>query len=77
MRPLVERRVFGYGTDVFEKEPAASGADSVLLGEDARGLNLVLTPHVAWKSDLTTENVTKMIQANIKRWAEGAPGTVV
>ncbi len=73
---LQERRIFGYGTDVFDREPAGGAADSVLLAEPTRGLNLVLTPHIAWASDLTKENVKAMLKRNIRLWVEGAPGNV-
>ncbi|KXH57978.1 D-isomer specific 2-hydroxyacid dehydrogenase [Colletotrichum salicis] len=44
---LREGRISGAATDVYEVEPAGSGRDSVLLGEEAKSLNLTLTPHLA------------------------------
>jgi lactate dehydrogenase-like 2-hydroxyacid dehydrogenase len=69
---LTRRDVFGYGTDVFETEPAGSAEDSVLLGEEARGLNVVLTPHLAWSSDTTRANVMRLVEENVRHWVEGS-----
>lgn len=69
---LAKRGVFGYGTDVFETEPAGSGEDSALLGEETRNLNVVMTPHIAWSADLTNQNIARMVQENIRHWVEGS-----
>src|SRR3569833_1134212 len=71
-----DRRVNGYAADVFETEPAGSGEDCVLLSDDAKGLNLALTPLLAWCSDLTKENLLEMVRVNIRRCADGQDGTV-
>jgi phosphoglycerate dehydrogenase-like enzyme len=71
LEALRARRIWGYGTDAFATEPAGSDADSVLLGEEARALNLVLTPHLAWISDTTKGNVRDMVAVNVRSWVEG------
>jgi glycerate dehydrogenase len=69
---LAKREVFGYGTDVFETEPAGSGEDSALLGEEVRGLNVVMTPHIAWSADSTNLNIVRLVQENIRHWVNGS-----
>lgn len=63
--------LFGYGTDVFAVEPAGSEEDSVLLGEGARGLNLVVTGHQAWVSETTLANQKRRVGENLRRFVEG------
>ncbi|EXF74531.1 D-isomer specific 2-hydroxyacid dehydrogenase [Colletotrichum fioriniae PJ7] len=61
---LREGRISGAATDVYEIEPAGSGRDSVLLGEEAKGLNLTLTPHLAWCADQTRVNIRRVVGEN-------------
>lgn len=63
--------VFGYGTDVFAREPAGDGADSVLLGEEAKGLNLTLTGHLAWFSGKTMSNQVRRVKENLRAYLDG------
>jgi lactate dehydrogenase-like 2-hydroxyacid dehydrogenase len=76
---LQERRIYGYGTDVYQIEPAGNEADSVLLGQDLKGLNLVLTPHLAWYGDTTMVNMRGFLKGHVENFAKGSPspGTVV
>lgn len=74
---LREGRVYGYGTDVFAREPAGSDADSVLLSAEARGLNLALTPHLAWLGDLTMVNIQTAARENIKNFVAGTDVNVI
>ncbi|GJC77565.1 putative 2-hydroxyacid dehydrogenase HI_1556 [Colletotrichum liriopes] len=67
-------KVAGAATDVFEVEPAGSGKDSVLLGEEARGVNLTLTPHLAWCADQTRVNIRRVVGENLKRFVRGDKG---
>ncbi|EFQ27532.1 D-isomer specific 2-hydroxyacid dehydrogenase [Colletotrichum graminicola M1.001] len=69
--------IAGAATDVFEVEPAGSGRDSVLLGEDARGVNLTLTPHLAWCADQTRVNIRRVVGENITLFARGEKGNNV
>ncbi|KAK2607976.1 hypothetical protein N8I77_006615 [Diaporthe amygdali] len=68
---LRARGVFGYGTDVFAREPAGDGADSVLLGEEAKGLNLTLTGHLAWFSGKTMSNQVRRVKENLRAYLDG------
>jgi len=68
---LSKRQIHGYATDVFEQEPASSETDSALFAAEARGLNLVLSPHLAWSSDLTKVNIRRTLQENVRHWLEG------
>ncbi|TEA14608.1 Glycerate dehydrogenase [Colletotrichum sidae] len=71
---LEEGRISGAATDVYEVEPAGSGEDSVLLGEAARGLNLVLTPHLAWCADQTRVNIRRVVGDNVRAFVGGEKG---
>lgn len=72
LEALKSRSLFGYGTDVFCVEPAGSDADSVLLSEEAKGVNLVMTGHEAWVSDITMRNQMRRIGENLRWFVEGA-----
>lgn len=71
---LRSRALFGYGTDVFAREPAGSGDDSPLLGEDTRGLNLTLTGHLAWFSGMTMSNQVRRVKENLRAFLDGEVG---
>lgn len=77
VQALRQRLIHGAATDVFEHEPAGSGQDSVLLSEEAKGLNLTLTPHLAWCADQTTVNMRKIIVENLKEFLRGGSKNVV
>ncbi|KAK2003954.1 D-isomer specific 2-hydroxyacid dehydrogenase [Colletotrichum falcatum] len=66
--------ISGAATDVFEVEPAGSVRDSVLLGEGAQGVNLTLTPHLAWCADQTRVNIRRVVGENITLFAGGEKG---
>ncbi|KAJ4324687.1 hypothetical protein N0V84_003812 [Fusarium piperis] len=69
--------VHGAATDVFEHEPAGSGQDCVLLSEEAKGLNLTLTPRLAWCADQTTVNLQEILVENVKEFLQGGSKNVV
>lgn len=71
---LRSRALFGYGTDVFAREPAGGGDDSPLLGEGARGLNLTLTGHLAWFSGTTMSNQVRRVKENLRAFLDGKIG---
>ncbi|RTE84331.1 hypothetical protein BHE90_001194 [Fusarium euwallaceae] len=77
VQALRQRLIHGAATDVFEHEPAGSGQDSVLLSEEARELNLTLTPHLAWCADQTTVNMQEIIVENLKEFIRGGRKNVV
>ncbi|ROW07393.1 hypothetical protein VMCG_03855 [Cytospora schulzeri] len=69
-------RIFGYGTDVFAREPAGDAGDSVLLGPEVRerGLNLTLTGHLAWFSQTTLVNQVRRVRENLRAYVDGDEG---
>ncbi|KAK3377359.1 glycerate dehydrogenase [Lasiosphaeria ovina] len=69
-------KIAGAATDVFLAEPAGP-ENSVLLAEDTAGLNLVVTPHVAWVSQATTQNYQDTLVGNLKAFLNGQPQNVV
>ncbi|KAI2465885.1 D-isomer specific 2-hydroxyacid dehydrogenase [Annulohypoxylon bovei var. microspora] len=64
---LRTRRIAGYGTDVYETEPAGP-ENSLLVGPDTADLNLVTTPHVAWCAGDTIANYNRATKENIEGW---------
>ncbi|KIV82150.1 hypothetical protein PV11_04278 [Exophiala sideris] len=77
---LRERRIVGAATDVFLVEPACT-ENSVLIKAlaedettvDGEKLPLVVTPHAAWYSEVTMENLTKDAERNVVGWLRGNP----
>ncbi|KAI1482356.1 D-isomer specific 2-hydroxyacid dehydrogenase [Daldinia eschscholtzii] len=64
---LKARKIAGYGTDVYEQEPA-NPDNSLLVGPDVVGLNIVTTPHVAWCASDTIANYNRALKENIAGW---------
>ncbi|KAI1137818.1 hypothetical protein F5Y05DRAFT_419256 [Hypoxylon sp. FL0543] len=64
---LKARKIAGYGTDVYEQEPA-SAENSPLVGPDTADLNVVTTPHVAWCASDTIDNYNRATKENIEGW---------
>ncbi|KAJ5458127.1 D-isomer specific 2-hydroxyacid dehydrogenaseNAD-binding [Penicillium sp. IBT 31633x] len=62
--------IAGAATDVYAIEPAGRG-DSPLLGPDAKGLNLVLTPHLAWYAERTLRNLQATVKETTEKWCAG------
>ncbi|KAJ5120315.1 uncharacterized protein N7515_009703 [Penicillium bovifimosum] len=62
--------IAGAATDVYAVEPAGRG-DSPLLSEEAKGLNLVLTPHLAWYSEKTLRNLQATVKNTVEKWCVG------
>lgn len=70
LKALKEGQIAGAAADVFDREPAS--ADTCpLLGEEALGLNLVVTPHTAWIAAETTTNYQRVLQENINGFLQG------
>ena len=59
----------GAAVDVLSKEPPISG--NPLL--EVSLLNLIVTPHIAWASQLSRQNLIDDIVANIKSFHESSP----
>lgn len=79
VQALRDGKIAGAATDVFEKEPALGGekAESVLLGPETRGLNLTVSPHVAWFGEKTMENYQRILKENVEGWVVGNEQNVV
>lgn len=76
LNALKDGKIAGAGSDVFSTEPAGS-ENNVLLGPEARGVNLTLTPHAAWLSNTTMENLQLMAKQNVEAFFQGTPINVV
>ena len=66
-------RISGAGIDVADKEPP--DLSHPLLGEGIP--NLILTPHTAWASRESRQNLLNGLSINLKAWLEGQPINVV
>ncbi|KAL2673625.1 hypothetical protein Neosp_012068 [[Neocosmospora] mangrovei] len=77
VQALQQGLIHGAATDVFEHEPAGSVQDSVLLSEEAKDLNLTLTPHLAWCADQMIVNMQKIIVENLNEFLRGGSKNVV
>lgn len=71
-----ERRISGAATDVFETEPAGPGT-SPLMAEDAKDLNIIATPHLAWLSQRTSINYATKLKQAVEAWSTGQPLNVL
>ncbi|KAJ5973904.1 hypothetical protein N7481_011114 [Penicillium waksmanii] len=67
---LREGEISGAGLDVFANEPIGRG-DSPLLESEADGLNLVLSPHLAWFAERTLENLQAGVKKTVEQWCVG------
>ncbi|KZF24972.1 hypothetical protein L228DRAFT_59289 [Xylona heveae TC161] len=82
-KALQMRRIAGYATDVFSKEPASSSSEdpNPLLAGTAGTAgtvpNIVLSPHVAWYSQSSVKNMRATIKANVEAFVAGSPINVV
>lgn len=64
--------ISGAATDVFANEPAGRGSSPLLSPEAAAlGLNLVLTPHLAWFADRTLQNLQAAVKDTVETWSIG------
>jgi glycerate dehydrogenase len=70
------RKISGAATDVFNGEPAGPDT-SPLLAEDAKDLNIIATPHLAWLSQRTSVNYGSKLKLAVEAWAAGQPVNVV
>jgi glycerate dehydrogenase len=65
---LKQGEIFGAGMDVYANEPVGRGGSPLL---EADGLNLVLTPHLAWLAERTMGNLQAGVKATVERWCIG------
>lgn len=66
IRALREKQISGVAVDVFDREPASTEEDSAFLAEDTSGLNLTLSPHMAYYSTKKA-----MVKDHIKNFVSG------
>ncbi len=66
VQALQEKRIAGYATDVYRVEPAGGSDDTPLLANDAKDLNITLSPHLAWFSQRTIKNLGDTLKATVE-----------
>lgn len=71
VQALKEKRIAGYATDVYQVEPAGGPEDTPLLAEDAKDLNITMSPHLAWFSQRTIKNLGNTLKETVEAWANG------
>ena len=76
VQALKDGHIAGAATDVFTEEPAGPH-NSPLLRPDTQGLNLLVTPHLAWLAQKTVHNQSRMLQEALEGWVSGARCNVV
>ncbi|KAF1844196.1 uncharacterized protein K460DRAFT_419141 [Cucurbitaria berberidis CBS 394.84] len=74
---LKEKRIAGYATDVYEVEPVGGPEDTPLLAEDAKDLNITMSPHLAWFSQRTLTNLGDILKETVEGWASGKDINVI
>ncbi|KAF2864914.1 glycerate dehydrogenase [Massariosphaeria phaeospora] len=70
-------QIAGYATDVFEQEPVEGPGDTPLLGDEAKGLNITLSPHLAWLSQRTVRNLGQILKDTVEAWVNEQEMNVV
>ena len=70
LEALRARRIAGYATDVFEKEPSYNHPLATLD-------NVVVTPHMAWNTPRAGRGLLNVVTSNIASFLEGNPRNVV
>ncbi|CAO2652404.1 Nn.00g006870.m01.CDS01 [Neocucurbitaria sp. VM-36] len=74
---LKVKRIAGYATDVYNVEPVDGPADTPLLAEDAKDLNITMSPHLAWFSQRTIQNLGDILKETVEAWAIGREINVI
>jgi lactate dehydrogenase-like 2-hydroxyacid dehydrogenase len=77
VQALKQDKIAGYATDVFEKEPAEGPEDTPLMSDEAKDLNITLSPHLAWFAARTLKNLGGILKNTIEAWVEGKELNVV
>ncbi|KAF2804082.1 glycerate dehydrogenase [Mytilinidion resinicola] len=70
VQALRENWIAGAAVDVYATEPAGPET-SPLATEDTKDLNLTLSPHSAWVSDTTMQNLQRMVGENVEGFCAG------
>lgn len=68
---LKQGQISGYATDVFAQEPVEGAQDSPLLSEEAKELNITMSPHLAWFSHRTLTNLGRILGQTVEAWVSG------
>lgn len=71
VQALKDKQIAGYATDVYHVEPLDGPEDTPLLAEDAKDLNITMTPHLAWFSQRTLKNLGNILKDTVESWAKG------
>jgi lactate dehydrogenase-like 2-hydroxyacid dehydrogenase len=69
--------IAGFATDVFDVEPAEGAQDSPLLSEEAKNVNITVSPHLAWFSQRTLKNLGQILHDTIAAYGKGEPINVI
>jgi glycerate dehydrogenase len=77
VQALKEQRIAGYATDVFQVEPVGGPEDTPLLAEDAKDLNITLSPHLAWFSQKTIKNLGEILKVTVEASLKGEDMNVI
>ncbi|KAF2119891.1 glycerate dehydrogenase [Lophiotrema nucula] len=72
-----EGKIAGYGTDVFNTEPAEGPEDSILLSDEHKDLNITVSPHLAWFAQRTMTNLGQILKDTVEAWVDGREINVV
>jgi phosphoglycerate dehydrogenase-like enzyme len=77
VQALKDGQIAGYATDVYQREPVEGAEDTPLLSEEAKGLNITLSPHLAWFSQRTWSNLAQILGTTVEAWVSGREINVV
>jgi lactate dehydrogenase-like 2-hydroxyacid dehydrogenase len=77
VQALKDKQIAGYATDVYEVEPVDGPDDTSLLADDAKDLNITLSPHLAWFSQRTLKNLGDILKETVEGWANGKEVNVI
>jgi lactate dehydrogenase-like 2-hydroxyacid dehydrogenase len=77
VQALKDKQIAGYATDVYQIEPVGGPEDTPLLAEDAKDLNITMSPHLAWFSQRTIKNLGDILKETVESWAGGREINVI
>jgi lactate dehydrogenase-like 2-hydroxyacid dehydrogenase len=74
VQALKQKQIAGYATDVFNVEPVEGPEDTPLLSEEAKDLNITMSP---WFSQRTLKNLGDILKETVEAWAKGEEINVI
>lgn len=77
VQALKQKQIAGYATDVYNVEPVEGPEDTPLLSEEAKDLNITMSPHLAWFSQRTLKNLGDILKETVEAWAKGEEINVI